>query len=388
MREVCAPINSIDANMSRAYAAAMHAYNQLDNDTKRTMPKPLHTRIRIEDATPEAVQPILRDSPEGVLLVRDELSGWFGMMDKYAGGRGSSADRGFWLTAFNGGIYSYDCVGRGSGVIENLSVSMLGGIQMDALRRVVAEGIDDGLIQRLFVIMLRPAVLGTDEPLETDQYDALVERLHKNTKQFLHNALQFSDEAAVIRQKLERKHLELQVAFEKINKKLAAHIGKHDGLFARLCLLWHVIEHGGETWPSNIDAKTAQRVADFMHEFLLKHAIAFYVGVLGLSDDHDRLTAVAGYILARKLDHITRRDIQRGDHTMRKLDQRDTESVFHQLEALGWVIKVPGRRHLDVKWEVNLEVHRKFAAKAKEEAERREREHAEIVTSLSEQKED
>ena len=58
---------------------------------------------------------------------------------------------------------------------------------------------------------------------------------------------------------------------------------------------------------------TAHRVAEFMHRFLLPHALAFYGGVLDLSDGHDRLAAVAGYILVHKLERLTNRDVQRGD---------------------------------------------------------------------------
>jgi uncharacterized protein DUF3987 len=384
MREATVPLNNIDAKMSRDYSQAMAAYKLLSKEEQRGREPPPHERIRIEDATPEAVQPILRDSPHGVLLVRDELSGWFGGIDKYAHGRGGAADRGFWLQAFNGGSYTWDRVGRGSGYIENLSVSILGGIQTDALRRVVAEGVDDGLIQRLFVILLKSAVLGTDEPLDTDSYDALVTKLRdKLARQHNPTDLQFSEEAAAIRRQLEKKHLDLQSAYERVNKKLAAHIGKYDGLYARLCLLWHVVEHIDDIWPTSISADTAQRVADFLHNFLSKHAIAFYVDVMGLSDDHDRLTAVAGYILARRLARVTRRDIQRGDGTMRGRDRRDTESVFHQLEAFGWLNQQQGRRLGDVQWHVNPAVHEKFAAKAEEEAERRARESADIVASLS-----
>ena len=87
--------------------------------------------------------------------------------------------------------------------------------------------------------------------------------------------------------------------YEVIDKKLAAHIGKYDGLFARLCLLWHCIE-GAE--GLTVTEHTARRVANFMHRFLLPHAMAFYAGMLALSNDHDRLTNVAGYILAEKAD--------------------------------------------------------------------------------------
>ncbi len=84
----------------------------------------------------------------------------------------------------------------------------------------------------------------------------------------------------------------------------------------------------------------------FLHGFLLPHATAFYAGVLGLADDHDRLSAVAGYILTHKLDEITNRDVQRGDRTMRRLTKRDTDLVFQQLEAFGWLTCIPGRRRI------------------------------------------
>jgi hypothetical protein len=168
---------------------------------------------------------------------------------------------------------------------------------------------------------------------------------------------------------------------ESISKKLASHIGKYDGLFVRLCVIWYCIEVE-EGWL--VTEQTAKRVATFLHQFLLPHAIAFYAGVLGLSDDNDRLAAVAGYILAHKLERITSRDIQRGDRTMRNLKREDAENVFHQLEAFGWIEKVLGYRRSDPpRWVVNEEVHQLFAERAAKEAERRERERTMIAELLS-----
>ena len=117
---------------------------------------------------------------------------------------------------------------------------------------------------------------------------------------------------------------------------------------------------------------TATRVAKFMRGFLLPHAFAFYGGVLKLADDHDRLAAVAGYILAHQKQRMTNRDVQRGCRSMRKLERRDTEAVFEQLDALGWVTRTPGPRPSDPPhWIVNPAVHQKFAERAKAEAERR-----------------
>jgi hypothetical protein len=123
---------------------------------------------------------------------------------------------------------------------------------------------------------------------------------------------------------------------------------------------------------------TARRVAEFMRRFLLPHAVAFYAGMLELSDDHDRLTKVAGYILAKKLPRTTNRDVQRGCRAMRGLERQAIENIFDQLEALGWVFRAPGPYKSNplhpLHWLVNPEVHRRFAERAAREATERARE--------------
>jgi hypothetical protein len=290
--------------------------------------------------------------------------------------------------------------------IENLSVSLIGGIQPEPIRKVADDSADDGLLQRLLPIKLKPAVEGRDEEASgvVSEYDSLIRRLHRldrpmfggvTTGQPLdfNNAglqgdppgtilLRFDEKAQAYRQELERKHLELQ-SCESINRKLASHIGKYDGIFARLCVIWHCVEAKPGTLPRVISEKTARRAGAFLHGFLLPHALAFYAGVLGLSNDHDRLEAVAGYILAHKLERVTNRDIQRGDRTMRGLDRREIEAVFDQLDALGWIDRVPGPNPSSPPhWVVNPVVHTKFAQRTATEAERRTRERKIIAEML------
>ena len=151
---------------------------------------------------------------------------------------------------------------------------------------------------------------------------------------------------------------------EGLNRKLTSHFGKYNGIFARLCLVWHCVEHaagGVGELPAVVTEDTARRVADFLHGFLKPHAVAFYMGVLGLSNDHDRLANVADYILAHKLERITNRDVPRGDRSMRGLKRHETEAIFEQLEALGWIIRTPGPRPSDPPhWMVNPVVHQKI----------------------------
>lgn len=369
------PLCRLDVQMMRAWQQRINEYDDLSAEDKKAVPRPMQTRLRIEDATVEAAQQVLEGSPWGILLLQDELSGFFGAMDKYNGGKGAQADRAFWLRSFNGGQFALNRVGRGAAIIDNLSVSMLGGIQPEPLRKIAGDRVDDGLLQRLFPIMLRTATMGRDEPMPpvNAAYQVLIQDLHDLTPPgwMAQGLLQFDDGAQAIRRDLEARHLELQT-LETINRKLASHIGKYDGLFARLCVVWHCIENAGQNLPSTVTEMTARRVASFLHRFLLAHSIAFYSGVLDLSDDHDRLTAIAGYILTHKLDRITNRDVQRGDRTMRGLKEHEIRPLLEQLDALGWLDRIdPPRPSAPPHWQVNPAVHQKFADRASREKKRR-----------------
>ena len=175
-----APLASIDFELYRAYAEAQEKYSQLTPKERKGVPRPLQYRVMLQDTTTEYVQEVTRDLPDGVLVFHDELAGWFGGMDRYNASAGASANRAFWLTAFNGRPYTFGRIGRGSGYISNLSVCVLGGIQPSVIQRVVGEGVDDGLIQRLCPIVLRPGGVGTDAPphASVGAYGELIPLLH------------------------------------------------------------------------------------------------------------------------------------------------------------------------------------------------------------------
>jgi hypothetical protein len=384
------PTKSIDRKLFEKYAREKEAYDALTPEERRRTAPPKQRRIRIEDTTIEAAQEVFKDSPGGVLCLQDELSGWFGMMDRYSGNRGGMKDRGFWLQSWNGGQYVLNRVGRGAVLIENLSASVLGGIQPEPMRLLAAGTVDDGLLQRCCPIVLRPAEVGRDEPADpvNAKYGVLIKALHEmkppssdgdafTSYGKLHQltaaepVLCFDEGAQLVRAELEKKHLDLQ-NFEAVSKKLSSHIGKYNGIFARLCVVWHCVENVERELPIIVAADAAKLVAKFMHGFLLPHAVAFYAGVLGLSDDHEQLTAVASYVLARGLERITSRDFHRGTRTMRGLARRDIERVPDQLDALGWLSRTAGRRPTDLAhWIVNPKVHRLFQERAAREATRR-----------------
>lgn len=338
---------------------------------------PVPRRLRIDDITMEAAQEVARYSPEGILAMQDELSGWFGGIEKYSGGKGSAKDRSFWLRAFGGGHYAVNRISRKPFLIENLSISVFGGIQPDAIRRVMADATDDGLIQRFFPVVLRPAEIGADD-LPADalgDYDALIERLSQiipPSNFFGDKVLTFDTEAQALRAELEVKHHGMVRAMETVNKKMSSHLGKYDGIFPRLCVIWHCIENANaEILPDIIAYDTANRAARFLHEYILRHAMVFYGTLLGLTEDQDIIEDVAGYILAHKVETVTMRTFQRGSTRMRKLTRQQVEPLCHQLEALGWLENIDARG-ARLSGKVNASVHGLFRDRAASEKGRRE----------------
>lgn len=363
---------SIDHEQAKEFDREKVKYDALDKEARQTTPEPCRRRIVVRDITVEKLQDILVSSPNGVLVLQDELAGWIGGIDKYSGSKGGSHNRSFWLEAFNGGANSFDRVGRGSGSIPNQSASILGGIQPSTIRQVAADGVDDGLLQRFLFVVLQPAGLTMDQPRRNivGEYEALIDLLHRQPP--LH--LRFDAEAQAIRNRAEEHHHRL-LAWESVNPKLATHIGKYDGIFARLCVIWHVVENASwqKELPTFISGDVAARVERFLHSYVLKHALAFYTGIIGVTDD-DAVGATAGYILTRpEIGELSFRDVARGDGNMRALDRYQATKVLEKLEYLGWLFQQPGPRPSSPpRWLVNPQVHRLFGERAKRERERRE----------------
>lgn len=111
-------------------------------------------RFVVNDTTVEAMIPILRANPRGLLLARDELSGWFGSFDRYAGRGRASTDSANWLSMFNGKEVIVD---RRTGTPQTIhvpraAVSICGGIQPAILQRVLAsEHRESGLAARFLL---------------------------------------------------------------------------------------------------------------------------------------------------------------------------------------------------------------------------------------------
>ena len=146
---------------------------------------PALPRIIVNDASVEALGERLQENPNGLLLVRDELSGWISTMMQ----EDRQSERAFFLEAFNGNAsFTYDRIGRGTVRIEHCTLSVVGGIQPSKIAPLVRGAVrgtaDDGLIQRLQLAVWPDPVRSwrwidrAPDPRARARYFDAFERLH------------------------------------------------------------------------------------------------------------------------------------------------------------------------------------------------------------------
>ena len=90
-------------------------------------------RTYADDTTVERLADILNENRRGLLITKDELSGWLGSMNAYKQG-GKGADRQFWLSAHTNQPIAVDRKSLEEPVIvAHPFVSIIGGIQPELL---------------------------------------------------------------------------------------------------------------------------------------------------------------------------------------------------------------------------------------------------------------
>ncbi len=116
--------------------------------------RPTRRRCIVQDATVEALAGILNENPRGVLLARDELSGWLAGFDRYSSKAATSSEVPKWLEIYNCEAITID---RKTGderfvFVRRPAVSIVGGIQPGILSRCLTnEHKDSGLQSRLLM---------------------------------------------------------------------------------------------------------------------------------------------------------------------------------------------------------------------------------------------
>jgi Protein of unknown function (DUF3987) len=259
-------------------ATAAHDHGECAAWDAETPTPPVCTRYLVNEATIERVHVILKENPQGVLYLRDELSGWMAQLDQ----RGRERDRAFFLETWDGNSdFTFDRVGRGTVYASHLCLSVFGGLQPARLREYLADAVtggagDDGFMQRLQLLVW------PDVPPNWEEIDRLPDsRAEVRVEQILDRLLRISPEdpfrarfspEAQERFSAWRKELEQKIRSGHLEPALESHLAKSRSLLPKLALLFHMAEDGKE---EEIPLMEAQRAAQFC-AYLESHAQRVY----------------------------------------------------------------------------------------------------------------
>jgi hypothetical protein len=222
-------------------------------------------RYFVQDATIEKLGEILRDNPRGVLVVRDELSGWWRGLDR----PGHEGDREFFLEAWNGtNSFTVDRIGRGTIYIKGLCLSIIGTVQPGKLSEYVQGAIGngaaaDGLLQRFQMAVWPdrlpewiPAIGPCDPRLTADAenvyayLDNGVPVTHWHAEDAYIPFVRFDPDAqslfAAWRNELE---LRLRAPSAEKTPAFTSHLAKYRSLMPCLSLLLHLADGGRGAVP-------------------------------------------------------------------------------------------------------------------------------------------
>ncbi len=248
---------------------------QQSEEIRAQIVKPVERKIMVNDATVEALGVRLGGTDDGVLMMRDELSG---LLVDFKDERSSA--RPFYLEAYNGsGEYTIERITRAPVFIKRHAVWVLGGIQPDKLLPFLHArkhgGDNDGFLERMQLLVMPdiPESQYVDESTDIDE-TFLVTRIED---QFLRAAKVGFDEnglSHIVRfdsnaqQSWATWMQQHSLKVISASKDMQPVLGKQPGVCARIALIFHIFE--GNAASDLVSATTLDKAIRFL-EFLESH---------------------------------------------------------------------------------------------------------------------
>ncbi len=315
--------------------------------------EPKENRLSTADATVEKLGELLNENENGILQIRDELTGWFRSLDR----PGRESDRAFYLECWDGaGESKVDRIGRGSIPVKNLTLSIFGTIQPAMLKPFLRGSIDgdtdDGLIQR-FQLLVYP-----NKPKNYTYIDRLPKGRDKARNSFKKlyeldpatiGAMQLDDEFGggwFVRFDGDAQEffqnwlseLETDLRSDTFDTPaLESHIAKYRSLMPSLALIFHLLDCVSDNQSTAVSVKNAQLAAAWC-SYLQSHAARIYQ--MAVLSDFDIAREILKKIQSKDLQsEFTAKDIY-GKHWSKLSKPKDVQNGLDILVEYGYLAPV------------------------------------------------
>lgn len=332
MEAAVRPLRDYQKQMHAAILERWRAQQEKLEDDKRKKsepPEPHLPQFVISDTTPEKLVEVLSGQDRGVLLMADELAGWLGALDRYGAGKGAASSRAVWLQSYDGGYFNLMRIGRKTVPVDNLSVSILGGIQPERLRELGSLQ-TDGLLQRFLPVMMAKPVL------DRNSYDARAFSGWISRVQELVTYERFATHLDPSAQDERGRVAELLFTLGQVESEGSAwqgFVGKLQGIWGSLVLILHCLWRYRAADPVGIE--TAERASRLIEHFVLPHGLAFYRSLVGTAQSDNR--AIGAFLAEWPDPRIKVKDIARGPRCCRCRTPEEIVSKMAPFESGGWL---------------------------------------------------
>lgn len=304
-------------------------------------PEPIERhRLFSTDTTIEKAARLSKANSRGMLLIRDELAGWIGTMDRYA--NGASGDRAFWLQAYGGRSWTIDRARDADPVvIPSLLWSITGTIQPDRVASLLMTGDDDGLTARFLYCW--PAPLPPQRPTCDADTDAALARLRRLRHiswptEPVPVVLPFTEEAAAA---LHDWRIEVAAVEAGAVGLMLSWLGKLPSLAVRLALIFQLLawteSPEGTAEPEAIGELAIRAAIAFLRDFAIPMARRTF-GAAALPQAERDARSVARWLMQQAPLPVTvnARELRRRGDGPAISDADRIETALRELEAAGW----------------------------------------------------
>lgn len=323
-----ATIGESGSAKSPGWSLAMQAVREIERDVEHchqathadTDNAPPEERWSVTDSTVEALAALLADNSRGLLVARDELSGWLASFDQYRRSK-TSSDAAHWLSMYNGQPMRVD---RKTGEPRTLSVasaavSVCGTIQPGVLQRAVgAEHRENGMLARLLLAWPpRQVKRWNDAGVIPEHVDA-VRRVLEQLRRFEPRLDRYGEPAPVI-VKLTDDAKQLFRQFFNENAEIlaeatgdyAAAVSKLEELPARLALILQLTRWAADDGVENDIVDVDSMAAAIAMTVWFRHETRRVYWLLASSAEVRQRNELADWIRSRG-GHCTVRELQNG----------------------------------------------------------------------------
>jgi len=310
-------------------------------------------RYILNDATIEKIADLLESNPNGLLVVRDEILGLISSFNK----TGHEPDRQFYLESWSGtGSFYIDRITREGSYVENLILSLYGGLQPDRLATLIKKMMqgkdgDDGFLQR-FQLGIYPEILDqwelVDRPPNEEARSKIEELFSKITEDG------FCSQGATLNQRTGIPFLRFDPNAQQIfnewytnlNRRirsddlrqtplLASHLSKFSKLIPSLALIFHIVNKASSPDSGDLVTQESVECAIKWGDFLELHAMKIYA----ISTHGDIIAAdkLARKILSGEVSDGDKVRIIYRHHWQGLSNKDDVEEALSVLEHCRWL---------------------------------------------------